>query len=162
MSKILDSGDRTVFDSGAVRDMHAGKGKFDLMPLDILSNIINSDRVLYELSCFMGSCDSIYLYRAIHNALESGNDDGNRMFNGCVYTMLLEVAVHFEEGAAKYGRHNWQRGIPIDCYVDSAVRHYIKWLRGDDDERHDRAFMWNLICCIWETKQNRNIERSDT
>ena len=29
---ILDSGERTEFSSGAVRDMHAGKGRFDLMP----------------------------------------------------------------------------------------------------------------------------------
>lgn len=29
---ILDSGDRTEFETGAVRDMHAGKGRFDLLP----------------------------------------------------------------------------------------------------------------------------------
>ena len=29
---IKDSGDRTEFSSGAVRDMHAGKGRFDLLP----------------------------------------------------------------------------------------------------------------------------------
>ena len=25
----------------------------------------------------------------------------------------------------------------------------IKYLRGDTDERHDRAFCWNLLCCAW-------------
>ena len=64
--------------------------------------------------------------------------------------MLLEVAKHFEEGAKKYGENNWQKGIPPKCYIDSAVRHYLKWLRGDKDEPHDRAFVWNLMCCIWE------------
>lgn len=29
---ILDSGERTSFETGAVRDMHAGKGRFDLLP----------------------------------------------------------------------------------------------------------------------------------
>lgn len=29
---ILDSGDRTRFETGAVRDMHAGKGRMDLLP----------------------------------------------------------------------------------------------------------------------------------
>ena len=29
---IKDSGDRTQFDTGAVRDMHAGKGRMDLLP----------------------------------------------------------------------------------------------------------------------------------
>lgn len=65
-------------------------------------------------------------------------------------TMILEVAKHFEEGAKKYGEHNWQKGIPVKCYIDSAIRHYLKWHRGDQDEPHDRAFVWNLLCCIWE------------
>ena len=30
---IKDSGERTEFDTGAVRDMHAGKGRMDLLPL---------------------------------------------------------------------------------------------------------------------------------
>ena len=29
---IKDSGERTKFDTGAVRDMHAGKGRMDLLP----------------------------------------------------------------------------------------------------------------------------------
>lgn len=29
---IKDSGDRTQFDTGAVRDMHGGKGRMDLLP----------------------------------------------------------------------------------------------------------------------------------
>ena len=30
---IKDSGERTEFSSGAVRDMHEGKGRMDLLPL---------------------------------------------------------------------------------------------------------------------------------
>ena len=37
---ISDSGDRTAFDSGAVRDMHEGKGRCDLMPLDVAATIL--------------------------------------------------------------------------------------------------------------------------
>ncbi len=33
---IKDSGDRTKFGTGAVRDMHAGKGRMDLLPLSAL------------------------------------------------------------------------------------------------------------------------------
>ena len=32
MSVIKDSGDRTTYSTGAVRDMHTGKGKMDLLP----------------------------------------------------------------------------------------------------------------------------------
>ena len=33
---ILDSGERTQFQSGAVRDMHEGKGRCDLLPMCVL------------------------------------------------------------------------------------------------------------------------------
>ena len=29
------------------------------------------------------------------------------------------------------------------------MRHYLKVLRGDDDENHLRSCVWNLMCCIW-------------
>lgn len=34
--RIKDSGDRTQFDTGAVRDMHSGKGRMDLLPMSAL------------------------------------------------------------------------------------------------------------------------------
>ena len=33
---IKDSGERTAFSTGAVRDMHAGKGRCDLLPMCVL------------------------------------------------------------------------------------------------------------------------------
>lgn len=136
---ILDSGDRTQFESGAVRDMRAGKGRFDVMPLEVIRDYLEDDVIGY-IANFMQDNDTSELY----NALEAfcGFKDE--------YTLLLETAIHFEQGAVKYGPDNWRHGIPTWCYIDSAVRHYIKWLRGDKEERHDRAFCWNIMCCIWE------------
>lgn len=36
MAVIKDSGERTVFPTGSVRDMHEGKGRFDLLPMCVL------------------------------------------------------------------------------------------------------------------------------
>lgn len=36
MSIIKDSGNRREFESGAVRDMSEGKGRFDLIPWDVI------------------------------------------------------------------------------------------------------------------------------
>ena len=63
--------------------------------------------------------------------------------------MLLEVSKHFEDGCKKYGENNWKKGIPVSRYIDSAARHYLKWCRGDQDEPHDRAVCWNLMCAVW-------------
>ena len=145
---IKDSGDRTKFESGAVRDMREGKGRCDLLPLEVVAEYLTCSlglgkKCIEEISNFQKTNCTHHLYLAIGHFVEIayGNSD---------MTMLLEVAKHFEEGAKKYGENNWQKGIPVHCYIDSAVRHYLKWLRGDEDEPHDRAFVWNLMCCIWE------------
>ena len=152
---IKDSGNRREFESGAVRDMQEGKGRCDLMPLEVVANYIcednnKTDMVLWAIREFQKSNSAHYLYSSILAFNE-------RHWNN-PYTMFLEVAKHFEEGAKKYGENNWQKGIPPKCYIDSAVRHYLKWLRGDKDEPHDRAFVWNLMCCIWEVDYREKEE----
>ena len=73
----------------------------------------------------------------------------NISFDKILYSAILDLAKHFEAGASKYGDNNWRKGIPINVFIDSAIRHFCKFMRGDTDEPHDIAFMWNVICCIW-------------
>lgn len=149
---IKDSGNRREFDSGAVRDMQEGKGRCDLFPMEVAADILHSP-VLSNIASFQKSKLTRFLFAALEQfAIERYADETNEN-ETCtkVYCdMLLEVAKHFEDGAKKYGPDNWRRGIPEWCYIDSATRHYLKWKRGDKDEYHDRAFCWNLMCCIWE------------
>lgn len=152
MSKqILDSGDRTEFETGAVRDMHEGKGRCDLLPLEVVSDLLNDDNnlqldVFKRISQFQKSDDVMFLKLALYTFENQHCWDS--------HTMILEVAKQFEDGAKKYGENNWRKGIPVKCYIDSAIRHYLKWLRGDQDEPHDRAFCWNILCAMW-TCQNK-------
>lgn len=141
MAEILDSGTRREFSSGAVRDIQEGKGRCDLMPLDVVGYMLNNPTLTY-ISKFIEKGHPKWLFDALSSC---------GVFHD-PYTMFLEVAKHFEEGAKKYGEYNWQKGIDTHCYIDSAVRHYLKYLRGDTDEPHDRAFVWNIMCCIWTCK----------
>ena len=152
VSIIKDSGNRREFESGAVRDMQEGKGRCDLMPLEVVARLFpclddgtnyDYDPILDKIAEFKRSNDTRCLLWALSRF-------AGRAYKYDGATMILEVAKHFEDGAKKYGENNWQKGIPPKCYIDSAVRHYLKWLRGDEDEPHDRAFVWNLMCCIWE------------
>jgi hypothetical protein len=93
---ILDSGDRTEFETGAKRDMHVGKGRLDLLP-----------------------CNAI-----------------------------LELAKHVENGALKYGERNVDKGIPQHSFIDSGLRHLFKYLRGDRDENHLVAALWNIAWAV--------------
>ena len=145
---IKDSGNRREYESGAVRDIQEGKGRCDLMPLDVVAGFFRAGcndkaaRVMNKLYEYQISHSVVYLQDAVMDFM---NGDCFLDAN----TALLEVSKHFEEGAAKYGEDNWKKGIPESSYIDSAVRHYLKWLRGDDDEQHGRAFVWNIMCLIW-------------
>lgn len=153
---ILDSGNRREFETGAVRDIQEGKGRCDLMPLDVVADYFWYSRngkpnaeIFGYIYDFQTTGDEFNLLVALGKFVEKHWGEGK--------TMLLEVAIHFEEGAKKYGENNWQKGIPVKRYIDSAVRHYLKFLRGDDDEPHDRAFCWNIMCAIWTCKHKPEL-----
>ena len=59
---------------------------------------------------------------------------------------LIEVAKILEAGWKKYAARNWEKGIPLSRYMDSGLRHAMKWLRGDRDEPHLAMAIWNLMC----------------
>lgn len=150
-SKILDSGERVEFETGAVRDIKKGKGRCDLMPLNIIGSIMQkrlptedgwAGEILNCLSNFLFSQDVTSLYEAIDIAIE-------HMYNGDTLQSVMELSVHFEQGAEKYGERNWEIGIPCHSYIDSGVRHLLKHVRGQHDEDHCRAFLWNMVCLLW-------------
>ena len=146
---IKDSGKKEEFSTGAVRDIQTGKGRCDLLPLDIVAEFMTSktDKDVLELFAeFQDSGD----YKCLVNAAAKFADE----YFADRETAVLEYAIQLENGAIKYGPRNWQKGIPLDRYVDSGIRHYMKHLRGDNDERHDRAALWNMLCGAW-TKKNK-------
>lgn len=143
---IKDSGERREFPTGAVRDIQEGKGRPTLMPLRVVSRLLSNqtrDYIFQSIAEFTEKGETRYLYMALLKFITVAYNDEPE-------TMLLEVAIHFEEGAKKYGDNNWQKGIPVNCYLDSAIRHYLKYRRGDKDENHAAAFCWNLMCLCWE------------
>lgn len=167
---IQDSGNRREFETGAVRDMAEGKGRCDLMPLDVIAEIYrNNDPergkdddgdndytftsierkdlipgtlTLFELFKAYGSRE--YLMDAVEYIIVGIFESRGHAF--------LELAKHFEDGCKKYGENNWKKGIPVKFYIDSAVRHLLKFYDGWTDEDHGRAALWNVICAIWTCK----------
>jgi len=163
---ILDSGNRREFETGAVRDIQEGKGRCDLLPLDVVAHFVGrfveTDCVLKCIYNFQYTRALKWLYDALDMFSEHFDDGKTKASEREIdiqrrCTMALETSIHFEEGAKKYGENNWQKGIPVHCYIDSAVRHYLKFLRGDKDEPHDRAFCWNIMCAIWTCKHKPEL-----
>jgi hypothetical protein len=58
----------------------------------------------------------------------------------------------YEKGARKYAERNWEKGIPLSVYYDSARHHMDKWKAGFMDEDHLAAALWNLQCIV-ETEE---------
>ena len=139
--EIKDSGNRRAFESGAVRDIQEGKGRCDLLPLEVVAKALDS-RTIKNVADFVKTQDTEYLYKAL-NAFVYESDFRD------LPSLFLEVSKHFEDGAKKYGEYNWQKGIPTQSYIDSAIRHLLKYKAGWTDEPHSRAFAWNIICLIW-------------
>lgn len=138
--EIKDSGERRVFESGAVRDCAEGKGRCDLLPLGEIAEWMHNE-VLGNIASFVETHSLVYL----HQALDLIAD---RHFS-CKADLALEMAIHMENGLKKYPERNWENGISIHSFIDSGVRHYLKVLREDEDENHLRACVWNLMCCCW-------------
>lgn len=156
---IKDSGARRQFEDGAVRDIQEGKGRCDLMPLSEVGRFLNLFKeepknyndILVQISEYQNTGVAVHLARAIKSFVPLSKWENE-------YEMFLDVAKHFEDGCIKYGERNWEKGIDTKCFIDSGVRHFLKYMAGHDDEPHDRAFVWNLICCIWTSKNLPKFE----
>ena len=61
---------------------------------------------------------------------------------------LKRLAKHCENGATKYGDRNWEKGQPLQRYLNSALRHISNFLEGDRSEDHLAAAAWNLMGVI--------------
>lgn len=191
---LQDSGERTKFKSGAVRDLSKGKGRMDLVPLDTLASFLTycakklkSSR--QQISLYikynvddMSSSEELcttnekkqlenlsfggLIIGDIYDAVEEekgGNPDidfvVSKIFDSIIAfsfmagidicSMIIELSKHYEDGAIKYEEDNWKKGIPLKSYVDSGVRHLIEYIRGDTDDPHGRAFIWNMFGYVW-------------
>ncbi len=136
--QLDNSGYRREFPTGAVRDTKEGKGRCDLMPLGVIGAWMDNGTLKY-INDFIETGDNEYLWKTLNYEIASVE----------IPKYALELSKHFESGAIKYGERNWEKGIPLSSYIDSAVRHYLKYLDGQEDENHFIAFVWNIICAIW-------------
>lgn len=155
MATIKDSGSRTEFATGAVRDMGGkDKGRCDLLPLDVVAEVADYWEQ-WQRDTLLLICK--FQHTGAHDYLKIALSCFGTHAYSDPQTMLLEVSKHFAEGAEKYSENNWMKGIPLKSYINSSVRHYLKWLRGDEDEPHDRAFVWNILCAIWTCKHKPEL-----
>jgi hypothetical protein len=164
---LKDSGTRDVFSTGAVRDADTSKGRMDLVPMDIVGEIIKRADGTCSVEQSRGEVfaqiatdiERLIRYPNLDPAYDAIIAFGCYAFEN-LSEMILELSVHFKDGAVKYAERNWEKLIPLHRFLDSSGRHMVKWYRGDTDEGHSRAAIWNLVCYIW-TVQHADITNTE-
>ena len=61
---------------------------------------------------------------------------------------LAKLAWLYTRGAAIYGDRNWEQASweeELALYKQSAFRHFMSWLDGEQDEDHWSAVVWNVF-----------------
>jgi hypothetical protein len=69
------------------------------------------------------------------------------------YDLLPPVVIHryaelLQRGSQKYSDRNWELGMPVSSYLDSALRHLFQLLDGDNSEDHAAAVIFNVGAVI--------------
>ena len=73
---------------------------------------------------------------------------------------LRRLAYRYEYGARKYGASdNYKKGLPVSNCWDSAMRHLVAYMEGDNSEDHLAACAWN--CFAMMELETRNPKWQD-
>lgn len=71
---------------------------------------------------------------------------------------LIRLSKHFEAGTKAHGERNWELGIPMHSFIDSALRHLFKYVDGAIDEDHLAAAAWNVMCAMWTEEKKPEMQ----
>ena len=71
---------------------------------------------------------------------------------------LLELGEVFGEGAVTHGDDNWKKGMPNSVVINHMLKHFLKWQKGDRDERHIGKVMFGCCVLIWNECNNIDVE----
>lgn len=85
--------------------------------------------------------------------------DGKPRYDLIPATALKRLAIHYANGAKKYGDRNWEKGIPASRCLASTMRHLFDWVLGDRSEDHLSAVLFNIMAIIhWEETSNLSMQ----
>lgn len=92
------------------------------------------------------------------NGVVRDSRDGKGRYDLLPARAIRRIAMHYENGAKKYGDRNWEGGLKNSRCIDSAIRHLFNALEGQTDEDHLAAAAWNILAII---DQQERIESGE-
>lgn len=80
---------------------------------------------------------------------------GKGLFSPMPMNALLRIAKRYEYGALKYGKSEaYKDGLPVSDCFNSAMRHLIQYMSGDNSEDHLAAACWNCMAMMYMEEEN--------
>ena len=189
---IKMDGEKAAFEGGATRYTKTGKGRYDLIPNDVIADIIGyAQDKFYEKNiisiskadiiedAYRGEADDRFsntiINLIIHHYAPADivtNDMGLPAMEVTIVSfmdgyanMMKDLAIHYENGAEKYGVDNWKKGIPVTggdrggSFMDSAMRHLTQYLVGLNDEPHYISCIWNCVCGLYTLREEQKKKK---
>ncbi len=74
--------------------------------------------------------------------------------------MLKALGKVLADGASHYGERNWEKGMPLDIFKESASRHYVQWMNNETDEDHAAKLIFNIMAWIHFRDKPTNNKKS--
>ena len=71
---------------------------------------------------------------------------------------LMRLARHMEKSLEDHPERNWEKGLPMHSFMDSALRHLFKYMDGMNDEDHLCAAAWNILCAMWTEEKRPEMQ----
>lgn len=169
---LKDSGNRSnLSGTGGLRDINPENGRCDLLPASAINQYMSNTGLItrpqdskrpslvtafHYIMQFMDWGDKQFLNEALtciqtyHWYKDKTYSEGSPIKQDLIFAKaMMDLSVHYKNGALKYAERNWEKGLPVHSFIDSAIRHLCKEMLGWDDEPHDIAVMWNLYGAIW-------------
>lgn len=134
-----------------------------VMCLQALDSIMLSENTAEQNKALAETiCSLMILNRAAVQCCGSFPVYPHTLLEWDVPELLLDLSVHFQKGAEKYGEHNCEKGIPLWSFIDSGRRHSVQFIKHTDDgENHYISAVWNFWMAIWTNLQNNRVPASD-
>lgn len=77
------------------------------------------------------------------------DDCGKAPFHLLPSDAIEDVVWCLQDGADKYGNHNWRVGTHWSRYLSAALRHIFAWMRREDIDRSSgKPHLAHAVCCL--------------
>lgn len=94
--------------------------------------------------------------RTFDSGYQRDSNEGKARYDLIPIEALERIANIYPGGAKKYGENNWRLGANYSVFYESALRHLLRFGKGDIDEDHLAQCVWNCLAILYFQEKQRD------